>query len=57
VGKGFTVTNALPVNDVPVQFASLTAVKEYVFVDVGDMLMILGVLVIPFIVTGVVPSV
>ena len=26
VGKGFTVTTAIPVNEVPVQLASLTAV-------------------------------
>jgi hypothetical protein len=28
VGRAFTVINALPVKEVPVQLASLTAVKE-----------------------------
>ena len=39
------------------QLASLTAVKVYVFVDDGDTLISRGLLVIPLIVTGVVPSV
>ena len=35
VGFGFTVTIGVPVKLVPVQFASATAVTEYVFVLVG----------------------
>jgi hypothetical protein len=56
-GKEFTVTTALPVYEVPVQFTSLTAVSVYVFVLVGDTLIVLGLLVIPVNVIGVVPSV
>ena len=57
VGKGLTVINALPVNEVPVQLASETAVKLYVVVKPGDTLIKCGVTVIPVTVTGVVPSV
>ena len=57
VGKALTVTIALPKSEVPVQFTSLTAVRVYVFVETGDTLMVCGLLAIPVIVTGVVPSV
>jgi hypothetical protein len=57
VGKAFTVTIALPVCEVPVQLASLTEVKVYVLVLPGETEITLGLLVIPLIVTGVVPSV
>ncbi len=40
VGKGLTVTVAAPVKEVPVQFRSLTAVREYVVVTDGDTLMV-----------------
>ena len=42
---------------VPVQFASATAVTEYVFVLVGLTDIAYGLAVIPEMVTGVVPSV
>jgi len=57
VGGTLTAITALPEREVPVQFASLTAVRVYVLVEAGDTLIIRGLLVMPVIVTGVVPSV
>lgn len=56
VGKVFILTWAPP-DIVPGQKASLTAVREYVLLDVGDTLIVLKLVAIPVIVTGVVPSV
>ena len=53
----FTVTVAFPVNDVPVQLTSLTAVKLYVVVLAGDTGIVVGLDVILLIIVGVVPSV
>jgi hypothetical protein len=57
VGKVLTVTTALPVKEVPMQLASLTAVSEYVFVLRGETGITTGLAPMPLIVTGVVPSV
>jgi len=57
VGDALTVTTALPVREVPEQLASLTAVRVYVLVVAGVTLIVRGLLVMPVIVTGVVPSV
>ena len=58
-GLAFTVTIALPVLSAgsEVQFASLNAVTVYVVVLPGEGLNTYGLVVIPFTVTGVVPSV
>ena len=47
----------VPVKEVPVQFASLNAVTEYVLVVAGFIEMLYGFAVIPVIETGVMPSV
>jgi hypothetical protein len=59
VGLGLTVIIAEPVLSpaIEVQFASLKAVTVYVLVLDGETLIICGEVVIPVIVTGVVPSV
>ena len=57
VGNGLTVTTALPVKEVAVQLTSLAAVKVYVLEAEGVTVITRGLVVIPVMVTGVVPSV
>jgi hypothetical protein len=57
VGNGLTVTTALPVKEVAVQLISLAAVKVYVLEAEGVTVITRGLVVIPVMVTGVVPSV
>ena len=57
VGNGLTVTVAVPLPVLLQEFASLTLVTMYVFVEDGLTGIDIGVLLIVFIVTGVVPSV
>lgn len=52
---GVTVITAAP-DGVPGPFASLTSVRVYVVVDVGETIIIYGLVVIPLTVTEVVPS-
>ena len=56
-GNGFTVTVALPDPALEHVVASETDVKRYVVVDEGLAIKIYGLDVMPFTVTGVVPSV
>ena len=56
-GKGFTVTVALPDPVLEQVVASETEVTVYVFVVAGLTLTVKGCVVMPFTVTGVVPSV
>jgi hypothetical protein len=56
VGLVFIVTAALPEN-VPVQFASFTAVNVYVVAVAGETVNVYGDVVIPVTVTGVTPLV
>jgi hypothetical protein len=56
-GNGFTVTTALPAPLFEQVVASETAVTVYVLDVTGETTKVYGVIVIPFTVTGVVPSV
>jgi hypothetical protein len=57
VGRGFTVTTALPEPVLEQVVASLTPVTVYVVVETGLTLNVYGVVAIPLTVTGVTPSV